>query len=56
MVDGELTKSIRVSEQAHTALTQACLVAFGTTNIRYSDAIEQFCGEIIAEEADEDDA
>ena len=49
-----LTKSVRISEKAHSELERACLAVFGTTNIRYSDAIEQFCERIIAEELEDD--
>lgn len=49
MSGSELTKTVKLSEQAHAQLNRACLASFGTTSVRYSDAIEQFCEEVLAE-------
>lgn len=46
----ELIKTVKLTEQAHTKLDQACLVLFGTTSIRYSDAVEQLCEQILSRE------
>lgn len=43
----DLTKSVMLSEQAHQELNRACRAEFGTTRIRYSDAIEQFCEQVL---------
>ncbi len=43
----KLTKSVMLSDQAHKELNRACMAEFGTTHIRYSDAIEQFCEQVL---------
>lgn len=55
MNDKELTKTVKLSERAHAQLSRACLASFGTTSIRYSDAIEQFCEQVLVREEDKND-
>ena len=43
MSNNELRKTVRLSEESYQKLNEACRAEFGTTRIRYSDAIEQFC-------------
>jgi hypothetical protein len=50
----KLTKSVKITETAHHRLVEACEVRFGTSKIRFSDAIETLCNEEInRQEGDE---
>lgn len=50
MSEDDLTKHVRLTEQAHNRLAEACEARYGTTSVRWSDAIEQMAEETIEQE------
>lgn len=53
MSNDELTKNVKITEKAHDQLVEACKARFGTSKIRFSDAIETLCNEEIARQGDD---
>lgn len=54
MSEDELTKHVRLTEQAHDRLVEACKARYGTTSVRWSDAVEQMALETIEREQEDD--
>lgn len=51
----ELTKNVKITEEAHNRLREAAEARYGTTSIRWSDVVETLCNEEISRQDGDDE-
>ena len=51
----DLIKNLKITENAHSALVEACEARFGTRKVRFSDAIKQMSEDTIRRERGDGD-